>query len=111
MRPDFPRPVTHRRPRQAAISSTARTKAGPRFPICSRMESASIWSTRRAVSRITGGSLVRLFRENFLDEVEGARVFGLAEPEDRLLAHRGVPVRAGYLDEQGDAFVFGHLRK
>ncbi len=53
IRPDFPRPLTQIRPRQASIASAALTKSAPILPTCSRTASASIWRTRLAASRIT----------------------------------------------------------
>src|SRR5580692_3857412 len=47
--------------------------------------------------------------EDGFDVLEGARVFGLAQPEDGLLADGGVGVAVGYVHELGDAFILGEL--
>src|SRR5437660_636398 len=50
-----------------------------------------------------------LAAEDFLEEVEGAWVVGLAEPEHSLLADRGVAVGLGDFNEFWDAFVLREL--
>src|ERR1700679_1383053 len=47
--------------------------------------------------------------EDGFEGLEGARVFGLAQPEDGLLADGGVGVVVGYMHELGDAFILGKL--
>src|SRR6266700_1238888 len=53
----------------------------------------------------TSGSSSRIccasasLRQNFFEELQGARIVGLPKPEHRLLAHRWIPVRLRHFDQ------------
>ena len=47
--------------------------------------------------------------EDLLDEIEGARVPGLTQPEDGFPAHLGVSIGPGHFDQERDSLVLRHL--
>src|SRR5688500_19441580 len=65
--------------------------------------------SRDAASRTTHAGFQSPLGENLFEELEGARILRLAEPEHRLLADGGVLVVAGLVDQQRHALVLRQL--
>src|SRR6185437_3592470 len=64
-------------------------------------------ATQNAFARPT---LCALLRQYLFEKCQGARVIGLAKPEECLLAHFWIALRTRYLDKFGDRLVFRQLR-
>src|SRR5207248_6785180 len=83
-----------RRPRPSPGPTRSPARAPPR---------ASGAGSRRACGEYTGG--LPTFRQDLLKQREGARIVGLTQPEQGLLAHSWTGVGAGDADQRRHALV------
>src|SRR5260370_21673629 len=53
----------------------------------------------------------KLFRQDFLEKIQGSRIAALSQPEDGLFSNHWIPVGAGQVDQQRHALTIMHLGK